>query len=145
MVRARSLRALVKTRAFGMTPRELCAERILADDLLLEADRAGAAWRTFDAVAELADIDLQLGDGAAESVAVHAQFARGAALVAFVLLKNGEDKALLEFPHTLGVKDVAAVHLQNQCFQLIFHDAFSLLTNFLVHRRLFRLGSRGAA
>src|SRR5579859_90464 len=58
-------------------------------DLLIKRDRPGAAGRTLGSVAQLANVNLQLGDGAAESVAVHAQFAGGAALVAFIFLKNG--------------------------------------------------------
>ena len=87
-------------------------------------DRAGAAGWALDAVAELADVDLQFGDGAAERVAVHAEFAGGAALVAFVFLQHGQDETLLEFTHAFGIKNIAAVHLQDKCFQLIFHDAF---------------------
>ena len=63
-------------------------ESSLADDLLFQGDGAGAAGRALDAIAELADVNLQLADGAAEGVAVHAQFAGGAALVAFVLLRE---------------------------------------------------------
>ena len=53
---------------------------------------------------------------------MHAQFARGAALIAFVLLKNGQNETLLKFAHTFGIKNVAAIHLQDKCFQLISHD-----------------------
>ena len=54
---------------------------------------------------------------------MHAQLASGAALVAFVLLQNGKDEAFLELANSLGIKDIASVHLQNKCFQLIFHGA----------------------
>lgn len=96
----------------------------LANNLLLKRDRAGAAGRTLDAVAELANINLQLSDGAAEGVTVHSQFTGGPALVALVFLKHGQDEALLELAHALGIKNIASVHLQDKCFQLIFHDAF---------------------
>lgn len=99
------------------------AER-LADDLLFKRNRAGASGRTLDAVAELANINLQFGDGTAQSVAVHSQFAGGPALVALVFLKHGQDKAFLELTHAFGIKNIASVHLQDECFQLIFHDAF---------------------
>ena len=56
------------------------------------AHRTRAAWRTLHAIAQLAHVNLELGDGAAQRVAVHAQFARRAALVALVLLQNGQDK-----------------------------------------------------
>jgi hypothetical protein len=104
----------------------LCAHpvrELLAHGLLLHRDWARAARRALGAIAQLADVNFQFADGAAEGVAVHAQFARGAALVALVFLKDGKNEALLEFAHAFGVEDVAFVHLQNECFQLIFHDA----------------------
>jgi hypothetical protein len=55
---------------------------------------------------------------------MHAQFAGSTALVAFVFLKHGEDESFLELTHALGVEDVAFIHLQNECFQLIFHSWF---------------------
>ena len=85
----------------------------LANDLFLQADGAGTAGRTLDAVAELADVDLQFVDGAAEGVAVHTEFAGGAALIALVFLEHGQDETLLELTHALGVKNIAFVHLQN--------------------------------
>ncbi len=93
-----------------------------ADDLLFHSDRASTTGRTFDAIAQLADVNLEFRDGAAESIAVHAEFARSAALVALVLLQNGENESLLKLAHALGIKNIAAVHLQDECFQLIFHD-----------------------
>jgi hypothetical protein len=95
----------------------------LADDFLFQGHGARAAGRALDAVAELADVNLQLGDGTAEGVAVHAQLAGGAALVAFVFLQHGQDEALLEFTHAFGIKNIASIHLQHKRFQLIFHDA----------------------
>ena len=95
----------------------------LASRFLVQGHRTCAAWRTLNSIAELANVDLELAERAAESVAVHSQFARGAALVALVFLEDGEDKTFLEFPHSLGIENVAFVHLQNQRFQLIFHDA----------------------
>jgi hypothetical protein len=77
--------------------------------------------RALGSIAQLADIDLEFVDGPAQCVAMHSKLARGSALVALILLKNGEDKALLKFAHAFGVKDVAFVHLQDECFQLIFH------------------------
>jgi hypothetical protein len=52
---------------------------------------------------------------------VHAKLARGAALVAFVLLQNSQDKFLFEFAHSFGVKNVTPVHLHNKGFELISH------------------------
>jgi hypothetical protein len=104
--------------------------RRLADDFLFQRYRAGAAGWALYAVAELADVDLQLGDGAAERVAVHAQFAGGAALVAFVFFEDGQDETFFEFSDAFRIKNIAAVHLQNECFQLIFHVHLSLCYEF---------------
>jgi hypothetical protein len=119
---------------------ELERERRSADDFLFQADGAGAAGRALDAVAELADVDFQLGDSAAESVPMHAQFAGGAALVAFVFLEHGEDETFLELAHAFGIKNVASVHLQHECFQLIFHEGSLFTMKFFSAPLLLRAG-----
>jgi len=96
----------------------------LAYRLLFAGDRARTAGRALHAIPQKPYIDLEFVDGAAERVAVHTQFARGAALIAFVFLEHGEDKTLLELTHALGVENIALVHLQDKRFQLIFHDRF---------------------
>lgn len=80
-----------------------------------------AARRTLSPVPQLTDINSQLGKGSAERVAMHPQFSRGTALVAFILLQHGQDEALFELAHRLGVQNVALVHLHYERFQLIFH------------------------
>ena len=99
----------------------------LTSRFLIQRHGARASRRAFGSVPELPDIDFEFIDGSAERVAMHPQLAGGAALVAFVFLQDGQDKPLLEFAHTLGVEDVALVHLQDKCFQLIFHVALSLV------------------
>jgi len=74
-----------------------------------------AGW-TLRAIAKLADVDFEFIDGPAEGIAMHSQLAGSAALVAFIFLEDGEDKALLKFAHPLGIENVALVHLQDQCF-----------------------------
>ena len=74
-------------------------------------------------------VETQLGDGAAESVAVHAQLACGLTLVALVFLQHGKDESLLELADRFRIENSALVHLQYQGFQLVFHSA-SLLLNF---------------
>jgi hypothetical protein len=44
----------------------------LTNDLLIQHERAGAPRRTLSAIAQRPDIDLQFGNSAAQSVAVHA-------------------------------------------------------------------------
>src|SRR5581483_11714719 len=100
---------------------QLALERpVLPGDLLLHREWTSAARRT-PSIPQLVDVNLQFGDGTAEGVAVHTQFARGAALVALVLFKDGENEFLFEFPYGFRIKNVALVHLQDKSFQLIFH------------------------
>jgi len=68
-------------------------------------------------------VKLEFGDGAAESVAVHAQLACGLTLVALIFLQYGKDESLLELADRFRVENPAFVHLQYQGFQLIFHSA----------------------
>ena len=82
-----------------------------------------AARRAPRAAAQSLDVELQLGDGAAESIAVHAQLAGGLALVALIFLQHGQDESLLEFANCFGIQNAALVHLHDQGFQLIFHNA----------------------
>src|SRR5215467_8004960 len=76
-------------------------EGVLANHSLVQPFQDGgglfAAHRTSGAIAELPNIKLEFGDSAAQGIAVHTQFACGFALVAFVLLKNVHNEALLEF------------------------------------------------
>src|SRR5579864_882464 len=118
----------------------------LTNDLLFHGKGAGAAGWTLDAIAQLSDIDFQLGDGAAQGIAVHAQFTGGAALVPPVFLKDRQDEAFLEFANAFGVKDVAAIHLKDKCFQLIFHDEVLSIQEICLycHRGLFRRRRRRA-
>jgi hypothetical protein len=52
---------------------------------------------------------------------MHTQLAGGPALVSVVFLQHGEDEPLLEFPYRLGVQNIALIHLQDECFELISH------------------------
>src|SRR5712675_1637462 len=92
-----------------------------ADRFLFDGHGPRAARWALGSVAKLPDVDLELIDGAAERVTMHPQLAGGAALVALIFLQNGQDESLLEFAHTLRIENVALVHLQDECFQLIFH------------------------
>ena len=52
---------------------------------------------------------------------MHVELTGGTALIAVVLLQNGQDEALLELTHCLRIKNVALVHLHDECFELISH------------------------
>ena len=85
--------------------------------------RADAARRPTGTRTESPNVKMEFSDGAAEGVAMHAKLACCLALIAPVFLQHGQNKALLEFADGFGIKNPALVHLQNQCFQLIFHSA----------------------
>ncbi len=105
-------------------------QKPLPHSLFLETGRACAARWTPDSFAKLAKVNFQFRDGAAEGVAVHSELARRAALIALVFLQHGQDKALLEFPYTFGIENIASVHLEDECFQLVFHGALFSISLF---------------
>src|SRR5437588_2644698 len=94
----------------------------LARRFFLHRLRPGAARRPPRAAADGADVELQLGDGAAQSIAVHPQFAGSFALIAVVLLQHAQQEALLELAYGLGIQNAALVHLHHQRFQLVLHS-----------------------
>src|SRR5262249_14555158 len=93
----------------------------LARRFFLVDSRPGAARRAPHTVPQLAEINLQLGNRSTQSVSMHAQFPRSAALVAFIFLQNGEDELFLELAHRFGIENIAFVHLSNERFELISH------------------------
>ncbi len=93
---------------------------VASSPVLLHAGGTLAAGRTAhaiadsafaDVVANLGGIHLELCEGAAEGVAVHAELICGLALIALVVGKDFEDVTLLELAHGIGVSDTGAVHL----------------------------------
>ena len=85
-----------------------------------------AAGRPAHAVADLRGVHVELGQGAAEGVAVHAEFFGGLALVALVLRQNFKDVALFELTNGLRVRDAGAVHLRDQTVQFALQGYSSL-------------------
>jgi len=95
--------------------------RELPRDLPFESCRTSGPGRAASAVAKQPHIYFQLINRAAQSIAVHPELTRRAALVAFVLLQDGRNKTAFKFAYRFGIKDIAAVHLLYQRFKLIFH------------------------
>ena len=105
---------------------------LLASNFLVVDAWARTPRRAPAAIAKLSNIDLQFVEGAAESVAVHAKLARGAALVPLVLLEHSRNEGALKFAHSFRVENVAAIHVLYECFQLVFHGfLFSMIALFL--------------
>src|SRR5581483_8216968 len=97
----------------------------LASSLFLQRQWSRAPRGPAGAVAKRSDVELQLGDGAAQSVTVHAQFAGSLALIAMVSLQDGQDEAPLELADCFRIQDSALVHLGDESFKLIFHRSLS--------------------
>ena len=93
----------------------------LTSDFFVVRQRTRGARRTFTAVAELADVNLQFINRAAEGIAVHAELPRSAALISFVFFEHGRNETPLELTDRFGIKNIAAIHLLHECFELIFH------------------------
>jgi hypothetical protein len=91
--------------------------------LFFDGESMGAARRTAPSVAQGFGVELELGNSAAEGVAVHAELAGSLALVPVAVLQDRENELLLEFADGFGIGNTASVHVHNQSFQLIFHDA----------------------
>ena len=85
-----------------------------------------AAGRPAHAVANLRGVHVELGQSAAEGVAVHAEFFGGLALVALVLRQNFKDVALFELTNGLRVRDAGAVHLRDRAVQFALQGFSSL-------------------
>src|SRR5581483_1557814 len=97
----------------------------LASSLFLQRQGSRAPRGPAGAVAKRANVELQFGDGAAQSVTVHTQFAGSLALIAVVSLQDGQDEAPLELADGFRIQDSALVHLGDESFKLIFHRSLS--------------------
>ena len=88
--------------------------------LLISRGTRTSRW-PFAPVAELTYVDLQFSNRPAESIAMHIEFARGAALIAFILLQHSQDELFLELADSFRVENIALVHLHDKRFELILH------------------------
>ena len=69
---------------------------------------------------------VELGEGAAQRVAMHPQLGGGLALVALVLRQHLKDVPFLELPHGIRIRDAGAVHLRDQGVQFALQGSTSL-------------------
>ena len=76
---------------------------------------------------------------AAQSIAMHAQLTRGLALIAMVALQDVQYEPLLKFAYCLRIQNATFVHLSNESFELVLHNAS--LSSFLTIEFLSALGS----
>ena len=82
--------------------------------------------RPTHAAADLCGVHIELGEGAAEGVAVHSKLDGGLALVALVLREHLEEVALLELPHGIRIRDSGTAHLHDQGVHFALQDSTSL-------------------
>ena len=75
-----------------------------------------AGWAAH-AVTDLSGIHIEFGEGAAQSVTVHAKLFGSLALISLVVRKHFEDVTLLELANGVRVRNSGAVHLRNESVQ----------------------------
>jgi len=93
--------------------------------------RALAAGGTAHAIADLSGVHVQLGKGAAEGIAVHAELFSGLALIALVVSEDLKDVTLLELANGFRVGDTGAVHLCNESIQFALQSCLACRPIFL--------------
>jgi hypothetical protein len=83
--------------------------------------------RTLEPMANLHGIDIQLGNGAAERVAVHAQLFCRLTLITLMMRKYCKKVTALEFAHSFSIGNAAGMHRCHKGFQFAFHKNLSLI------------------
>ena len=53
---------------------------------------------------------------------MHAELSSSSDLISIHVSENCSDEGLLKFPHRVGVRSAAPVHLQNEFLKLFLHD-----------------------
>jgi hypothetical protein len=101
-----------------------------------------AGGRSTHAIADLRSVHVELGEGAAEGVAMHTEFFGGFALVALVLGEHFKDVTLLELPNGLRVGNAGAVHLRNQTIEFALQGYSSLAVRYWNHSLILPLRVR---
>lgn len=80
--------------------------------------------RAAHASLDLRGVEVKLRKGAAEGVAMHAEFFSGFALVSFVLCEDLKQITALELADRLIVGDSRAMHLHDDSVEFALHEGF---------------------
>jgi hypothetical protein len=104
--------------------------------------RALASGGAAHAVANLCGVHVELGEGAAEGVAMHPELVGCLALVALMVGQYFEDVALLELTNGLRVRDAGAVHLHDQAVHFALQGYSSLAAPLWNHSLIVPLPQR---
>jgi hypothetical protein len=83
---------------------------------------ANRSWRTSHALSNLGRIHAELGECAAERIAVHAKLFSSLALITAVTRKNLEDVLLFKLAHRVGVGNTSGVHLEDEVVEFAFQS-----------------------
>jgi len=83
-----------------------------------------AHHRSAHASADLGRVHVQLCESPAQSVAMHAEFCGGLALVAAMVREDLKDIALFELPNRVRVGDSGGVHLSDQGVQFALQGGY---------------------
>lgn len=76
---------------------------------------------------------------------MHTEVFSCAALIALIFLQNRQNESFLKLANSLGIEDVALIHLHNECFELISHSLpLSLMENFATTGKLTAYGEQRA-
>jgi len=102
-------------------------EPALPDGLLYLKYRTLGMRRTLEPMANLHGVDIQLGNGAAERVSMHAQLFCRLTLIALVMCKYFKKVTTLEFTYGFSVGNAASMHRCHKGFQFAFHKNLSLI------------------
>jgi hypothetical protein len=89
-----------------------------------------------DLHANLGGVEVELGESAAEGVAMHAKFIGCLALIPLMVREHFEDVAPLELPHGVRVGDAGGVHLRNETVKFalqIFLTYQPLISDCCIH------------
>jgi hypothetical protein len=108
---------------------------------ILNAWTFAAGWAAHS-IADLRGVHVELGQGAAEGVAVHAELFSGLALVALVFRQHFEDVALFKLTNGLRVRDTGTVHLRDQTVEFALQGYSSLAVPFWNHTLIVPLVER---
>ena len=90
------------------------------------ATGAHRGGRTAQSLLDLCRVHVELGEGTAKCVAMHAELFCSLALVAAMAREYFEDETLFELAHSVRVRKTGGVHLKNEVVEIAFHSRSSL-------------------
>ena len=96
--------------------------------IVLSCRTLTGGWTTHaiaNSVTNLGSVHVELCEGAAQRVAVHAKFVGCLALITLVVREHFEDIALLEFANGIRVRNACTVHLRDKDDKFALQDCLA--------------------